>query len=255
MDLAILALVALGASLLTFFTGFGLGTLLLPVFALFVPLAEAVALTAAVHLASGLVKFGLTSRHVAWRVVVAFGVPAVLASLIGAALLLRVTDASPWFSWSLTGREYAVTPVKLLVGVLLAAFAMAEFVPSLKRITFSTRWLPVGGLLSGFFGGLAGMQGALRSAFLVRANLTKEAFIGTGAALACLIDITRLGVYGRALREADLDGTLLTVAVVAAALGAIAGSFLLKKVAVSVVEKLVATMLLVAAAGLVTGLI
>jgi acyl-CoA reductase-like NAD-dependent aldehyde dehydrogenase len=41
-------------------------------------------------------------------------------------------------------------------------------------------YLPVGGLLSGFFGGLSGHQGALRSVFLLRAGLTKESFIATG---------------------------------------------------------------------------
>ena len=33
---------------------------------------------------------------------------------------------------------------------------------------------------SGFFGGLSGMQGALRSAFLARAGLSKEAFVASG---------------------------------------------------------------------------
>ena len=43
----IIPVVALVASLLTLISGFGLGTLLLPVFALFFPLELAVALTAA----------------------------------------------------------------------------------------------------------------------------------------------------------------------------------------------------------------
>lgn len=45
---------------------------------------------------------------------------------------------------------------------------------------FPPHWLPLGGLLSGFFGGLSGNQGALRSAFLLKAGLSKEAFIATG---------------------------------------------------------------------------
>jgi len=49
MDYFVIALVAFTASLLTFFSGFGLGTLLTPAFALFFPINLAVALTAIVH--------------------------------------------------------------------------------------------------------------------------------------------------------------------------------------------------------------
>jgi uncharacterized membrane protein YfcA len=255
MDFLLLGTIALAASLLTFFTGFGLGTLLMPACALFMPVPEAVALTAAVHLVSGIVKFALTARHADWRIVATFGLPAVAASGLGAWLLLRVSAAEPWLRYSLSGREFAVTPVELLVGVLLAAFASAEFVPALRRIAFPPRWLALGGALSGFFGGLAGMQGALRSAFLVRSNLTKESFIATGAAIACAIDLTRLGVYRRALDEAQLDRGLLITALVAASAGAVLGSLLLGKVPQRTVERLVAGLLFVAAAGLVSGVL
>jgi hypothetical protein len=50
-----------------------------------------------------------------------------------------------------------------LVGLLLAIFALLEFVPAFRKVTFAPRYLPAGGFASGFFGGLAGMQGALRS--------------------------------------------------------------------------------------------
>jgi hypothetical protein len=43
------------------------------------------------------------------------------------------------------------------------------------------------------------MQRALRSAFLIRAGLSKEAFIATGVVVAAIIDVTRLGVYTRTL--------------------------------------------------------
>ena len=45
----IICLVALFGSALTFFSGFGLGTILVPVFALFFPIELAIALTAIVH--------------------------------------------------------------------------------------------------------------------------------------------------------------------------------------------------------------
>ena len=86
-----------------------------------------------------------------------------------------------------------------MVGLLLLLFASAELLPRFRDVSFGPRYLPLGGLLSGFFGGLSGMQGALRSAFLARAGLTKEAFVGTGVVVACLIDVSRLGVYSGSL--------------------------------------------------------
>jgi hypothetical protein len=39
-------------------------------------------------------------------------------------------------------------------------------------------------------------QGALRTVFLIRANLSKESFIATGVVIACIVDVIRLSVYG-----------------------------------------------------------
>ncbi len=58
MEFVVIPVVALLASLLTFFSGFGLGTILLPVFALFFPVDIAVALTAIVHLLNNLFELG-----------------------------------------------------------------------------------------------------------------------------------------------------------------------------------------------------
>ena len=99
------------------------------------------------------------------------------------------------------------------------------------------------------------MQGALRSAFLVRAGLKKEQFVGTGAAIACLIDISRLGVYLPAIRQVQLDLGLLTIAMLAGVAGAVLGSLWLHKVSVRSVERLVAALLLLFAMGLVSGAI
>jgi uncharacterized membrane protein YfcA len=105
----------------------------------------------------------------------------------------------------------------------------------------------LGGLLSGFFGGLSGNQGALRSAFLIRAGLTKETFIATGVAIACLVDVTRLSIYSESiLKHIDQSQVaLLTVAVVSAFVGVYAGNKLVKKMTIKALQSIVAIMLLV----------
>jgi len=80
MELLVIGIAALFAAALTFFSGFGVGTLMTPVFALFFPLPLAIAATAVVHVVNNLFKLGLTVRNASWRVVAAFGLPAMLAA-------------------------------------------------------------------------------------------------------------------------------------------------------------------------------
>ena len=257
MSYLVICTVALLASALTFFSGFGLGTLLLPAFALFVPIEHAVALTAVVHGLNGLFKLALTGRHADWGVVLRFGLPAIAMAFVGAALLVWLAGTDPLFSYTAFGRLLAVTPVKLVVGVLLLLFSALELLPRFRDLSFPPRYLPLGGVLSGFFGGLSGMQGALRSAFLSRAGLSKQAFIGTGVVIACLIDITRLAIYAPALaREAaHFDVGLLATAVVAAFAGAALGNHYLRKLTLPAIQRLVAVLLALVAIGLVSGLL
>jgi uncharacterized membrane protein YfcA len=101
------------------------------------------------------------------------------------------------------------------------------------------------------------MQGALRSAFLVRAGLTKEAFVASGVVIACLIDVSRLGVYSRSLlaEGARLDYGLLGAAVASAFAGALVGNRFLKKLTMRGVQRIVAAMLFVVAVGLICGIL
>lgn len=255
MSYVIICSVAFIASGLTFFSGFGLGTLLLPAFALFFAIEKAIALTAVVHFLNGLFKLFLVWRHIDRAIVLRFGGLAILGALAGAWSLLWLSEAQPLLTYSLFGRIFDIVPVKLIVGILLLVFACAEILPSFRDITFSPKWLPIGGLVSGFFGGLSGMQGALRSAFLVKAGLTKEAYVATGSAIAFLIDVSRLGVYSRQFlnHTADLDHGLLGAAVIAAFAGAFLGNQYLHKVTMRGIQGIVATLLFIVALGLITG--
>ena len=257
MALIIICVVAFTASALTFFSGFGLGTLLLPAFALFYPIEQAVAFTAIVYFLNGTFKLGLVGRHANRRILIAFGVPAIVASLLGAWLLLQLAGVGPLATYSLAGRAVAVMPVKLVIGILLLIFALLEFLPRFQNLSFPIKYFPVGGFLSGFFGGLSGMQGALRSAFLARAEIKKEAFIATGVVIAFLIDIPRLAIYSRMF----LDGTVkleygvLSAALVAALSGAYLGNRYLKKITMGMIQRIVAVMLFAVALGLISGLL
>lgn len=253
----VLASVALVASGLTLFSGFGLGTLLLPAFLLFFPAEAAVPGAALVHFANNLFKLGLLGRFADRGVVLRLGLPAVPAALLGADLLFRLSALAPLGSWALGPRSFEIAPVKLAMAALIATFAALELHPALERIALPRSWLPLGGVLAGFFGGLSGHQGALRSAFLLRAGLGRDAFIATGVVIACLVDLTRLTVYAGHFEAAGLRERLplLAVATASALLGAWLGARLLRKVELRLVQLAVSVGLFAIAAGLAAGLL
>ena len=242
----VICLVALLGSGLTFFSGFGLGTLLVPVFAFFFPIELAIALTAIVHFLNNLFKLVLVGKSIDRAVLLRFGLPAIICSFIGAYLLSLITGMQPLYEYHAFDRQLAVTPVKLLIAILLAVFALIDLVPGLSKLSFPQKYLPLGGALSGFFGGLSGNQGALRSAFLIRANLSKEVFIATGVAIAVLIDIARLSIYsGKIIGQSGaFDYNLIIVATLSAFLGAYLGSKLLKRVTIKALQLVVGLTLL-----------
>lgn len=218
MQFVVLPIVSFLAAILTFYTGFGLGTLLLPAFAFFMPVKAAVAGTASVHLANNLLKVFLTRKGIVSRVVLRFGVPAMFAAFGGAYLLVHL-DA---------------TAAKVVIGVLILLFGVLELGGWSEKAVFGEKWLPLGGVLSGFFGGVSGHQGAFRSMFLLSCNLEKEEYVATAAAIACLVDIARLGVYVIGV-DTTRGGYLLTdpvvyVAMASAFAGTMVGNRLLKKV-------------------------
>ncbi len=236
------------AAALTLFSGFGLGSLLLPVFALFFPLETAVAATAVVHLANNLFKGALLGRYASPAVVLRFGVPALLAAVGGATLLEALAGSAPLAAWTLGERTCVVTPVGVVIGTLVVAFSAFELHPAARSLGFDLRWMPLGGFASGFLGGLSGHQGAMRTAFLLRLDLGKEALLGTGILCAILVDVARLttyAVWSGGPRLGDVAGRATLVA--AASASAFAGSWLarrlLPKVEMSAIHLLVGVLL------------
>ena len=257
MEIIILSLAAFIIAILTFFSGFGLGTILTPLFMIFFPVDLAIALTGVVHFFNNIFKLLLVGKKADKQVLLRFGIPAVIAAFAGAWLLLQITDLRPLFSYSIGSKTFEVFPVKFIIAILLIFFAVIDLIPYFSKLQFSKEKLPIGGALSGFFGGLSGNQGALRSAFLIRAGLTKEAFIATAVVVSTFVDFTRLSVYATLFTKAGLHENLPLV--ISAALAGIAGSYLgnklLKKVTLKFMQILVAIMLIIISLALGAGLI
>jgi uncharacterized membrane protein YfcA len=265
MDYVILGIASACVALLTFFSGFGLGSLLLPAFAFFFPLELAVAATAVVHLANNLFKLALMGRFAHLKVAMTFGLPAALASFAGAKALLGLSQFQPIAHYTAMGTERSVEPLALAMGGLIIVFALLDLLPRTQDLSFPTKAMPLGGLLSGFFGGLSGHQGALRAAFLIKAGLDRNAFIGTSVVCAILVDLVRLAVYGTAywhgsflnteLGNSHDLGALVLTAVLCAFAGSFLGKKLLHKVTLKSVQILVGFLLLILGAAIGAGLV
>ena len=261
MSYLIICTLALFVSALTLFSGFGLGTLLMPAFALFFPIEVAVAATAIVHLANNVFKVALVGKKADFGVVLKFALPAALSAMMGALLLNAIAGSQPLAEYMFGGRICTITPVKLVIAILILVFALLEFIPSFEKLAFDPKYIPVGGALSGFFGGLSGHQGALRTAFLIRVGLPKEVFIGSMVVSTVVVDVSRLLVYGSTFFSRDFSilaergGVGLVVAgSLAAFLGAFIGSRLLKKITMRVIQITVGMMLFMLSIALGTGL-
>lgn len=253
---------AFAISGLTLFSGFGLGTLLMPAFALFFPVEIAVAATATVHLANNIFKVLLVGRKADLPTVFKFALPAALFAMLGALLLNYFTAIEPLTQYVFSGRTCTITAVKLVIAFLIFIFAVMELIPACKKLSFDARYIPLGGALSGFFGGISGFQGALRTAFLIKAGLPKEVFIGTMVVSAVIVDVSRLLIYGVTFFSRDFHlmqsqgGVGLVIAGSLCAFGgAFVGSRLLTKITMRTIQLIVGSMLLVLSVALGSGFI
>ena len=257
MEIFIISLTAFLVSILTFFSGFGLGTILTPIFMIFFPVELAIALTGVVHFFNNVFKVFLVGKNADKAVLIKFGIPAVIMAFIGAWLLFQIPDSKPLFTYQMIDKTFEVYPVKFMISILLIIFASMDLIPYFSNLKFGKEKLPLGGALSGFFGGLSGNQGALRSAFLIKAGLSKEAFIGTAVIVSAFVDFTRLSVYATRISKSGLTDnlTLIICATLSAIIGAYFGNKLLKKVTLKFIQIFVAVMLILISIALGAGLI
>lgn len=262
MSYLVIALSALLVSALTLFSGFGLGTLLMPVFALFFPVEMAVAATAIVHGANNIFKISLVGQHADRALIFRFGLPAIIAAFVGAAALGYVSHFEAIISYSLGERTAVITPIKLVMGGLMLVFALFELLPRLRELKFDRKYLILGGLLSGFFGGFSGHQGALRSAFLVKVGISTQAFVGTNAVIGFMVDMVRIATYASIFLLAKTTSPigpdqwpLILTGILAAFTGVMVGKRYMHKVTMQTIQRITGAMLLGIAAALVAGII
>ena len=172
-------LVAILAGATASVVGFGIGSLLTPLLAARYGTDVAVAAVTLPHVLATALRCWRLRAHIDRQVLVRFGLVSAAGALAGALLYTRLGPTT------LTG----------ILGALLILTSVAQLTG------WSSRWHPRGpmvavfGLLSGFFGGIAGSQGGLRAAALTAFQLNPAAFVATATAAGLLVDVARTPVY------------------------------------------------------------
>ena len=224
MQYIVLVSLSLFTSIVTLFTGFGVGTIMMPVMALFFDVKVAILLAAIVHIVNNLSRIVLYYRHLRWEIIRRFGLVSILGALVGSFAQLYVDSG-----WLKNG-----------VGLFLTLFALLSLRPG------SINWkLPAvidiaGGFLSGLIGGLIGNQGAIRSLYLLNYKLEKQELIVSAALIAVAIDLTRIPVYAYVNYRYLTDNFLLLALVTLASItGTLIGSRILPQVSSELFKRII----------------
>lgn len=219
---------ALGAEVIGTMAGFGAATILTPVAALFLDMKTAIAMVACFHLFGNASRLWFFGRAVDWRMWLQFGLTGILFSLLGAGVTTRLTSAS----------------VEMLFGAFLLAYVGASLlIPERTRLPKRAATLLGGGVVSGFIAGLLGTGGAARSVCLMAFGMPQDVYIGTSAAIALVVDATRIPVYlAGGLIPRDLVPVLASLVIVAWT-GTWIGQRLVRRLSTAVFRRFVLVML------------
>ncbi len=159
--------------------GFGIGSFLIPLVGIRVETKVAVALVSLPHFLGTSLRFWLLKPKVNRQILIRFGLLCAVGGLTGALLhTFFVSDVLR-----------VIFSTMLILAGILGVLQVSE------RIRFGKVGAAIAGLASGFFGGLVGEQGGIRSVALLNFDIQKEAFIATATASGMIVDIVRMPVY------------------------------------------------------------
>jgi len=179
LNAGVFATVTFVAAIFGTITGFGISTVMIPVILFFYPLPTALLFVGIIHFAGDIWKVLFFKHGIRWNLILSFGIPGIIASYLGASLVLSVPGLL----------------MKRILAVFLLAYVVFLFIKKEWRVPQRISTGVMGGSLYGFSAGIFGIGGAVRSAFLTTYNLPKEVYIFTAGAIALFVDITRIAKY------------------------------------------------------------
>jgi uncharacterized membrane protein YfcA len=195
--------------------GFGIGSVLTPAIGAVTGTKLAVAAVSIPHAIGTSIRFWRFRHEIDWKVVRSFGLTSAAGGLAGALLNTWATSRT----------------LELVFGSLLVLAGESQITGYAKRWRLSGTLAWLGGALSGFFGGLVGNQGGIRTAAMLGFEVNKRQFVATTTAVALLIDMARVPIY-LAVETAELARMwpMLALATIGVIIGTLFGEKLLARV-------------------------
>lgn len=176
---AIFLLLALLAEILGTISGFGSSILFVPLASVFFDFKVVLGITAIFHVFSNLSKIAFFRKGINKEIVFKLGLPAVIFVIFGA----LITTFLP------------TKQIELFMSLVILFLAFYLIINRNKKIEQNNKNLYIGGILSGFFAGIAGTGGAIRGITLAAFQLPKEIFIATSAFIDLGVDLSRAVIY------------------------------------------------------------
>jgi uncharacterized membrane protein YfcA len=210
-------------------SGFGIGSLLTPLLAARYGAKLAVAIVSVPHLSATAVRFFGLRQHLDRKIFLNFGLLSAAGGLLGALLNARANSPA----------------LAIVFGCLLLFAGISGLTGLTERMNFGRRMAWLAGALSGFFGGLVGNQGGIRSAALRGFDIRKEALVATATAVALVVDGARMPVYLAIESRGVLNAwPILIVTILGVLLGTFWGVRLLRQIPERMFRKLLDLLIL-----------
>ncbi len=227
---AVIITLTLIASTIGTSTGFGTSTILIPFLSLYYPLPETLLFVGIIHWFGNVWKMFFFKQGLNWKLVLLFGLPGIIISFMASQLPTTLDNQT----------------LKKILGLFLIAYVIFIFLRPRWKIAKNNLNAVLGGSLSGFFAGIFGVGGAVRSAFLSAFNLDKSVYLFTSGAIAILIDTSRLTGYQLSgIRLQTFQLSALIFAITASLFGAYLAKTFLTKVPAAQFRLLIALALLI----------
>ena len=232
----LLFVVALVAGAIASVSGFGIGSLLTPTFAVVVDTKVAVAAASIPHLAGTAWRFWTLRAHVDRHVLWTFGLASAAGGIAGALLHAYATSSA----------------LTVVFGALLLFVGVTGITGVSKQWRFHGPLGWIAGAASGVFGGLVGNQGGIRSAALLGFDLARDAFVATATAIALFVDFARMPVYLATQHERlAAIATLIGSATAGVLVGTVSGARILRRVPEATFRRVVSALLIVLGASMI----
>lgn len=206
-------------------TGFGTSTIMVPLLLLFLPAPQALLFAGSIHWFGNIWKVTLFKKSSNLKLVFLFGLPGLIISFFAALLPINLPESL----------------LRQILGTFIIAYIAFLVAAPKWKLKASSKNAIIGGSLSGFFAGVFGVGGTIRSSFLAAYNLEKTVFIFTSGAIGFFIDSARITQY---LLSGTVLNSLWAISLLCSIPVSLAGALIAKKVVLKIPQEQFRTIIL-----------